>query len=176
MSIFKKFQDEVNAGTFEVGGGDMAPIPKGTAVLAACESASNESFEDQKYVNLKWRVAQPAQYENRVIFQKVRIYGPPSPKRDTAERMLFAIATNAGGGLIKAMEAAGEEFPSNQSLQQLCNRPMVLKLDVWEIDGKKGNWVQAVSPHKNGGSKPAAKPAPPPVTAADNVFDDDIPF
>lgn len=176
MSIFKKFQDEVNAGTFEVGGGDMAPIPKGTAVLAACESASNESFEDQKYVNLKWRVAQPAQYENRVIFQKVRIYGPPSPKRDTAERMLFAIATNAGGGLIKAMEAAGEEHPSNQSLQQLCNRLMVLKLGVWELDDKKGNWVQAVSPHKNGGGKTATKPAPPPVTAADDVFDGDVPF
>ena len=174
MSIFKKFQDEINAGTFEVGGGDMAPIPKGTAVLAACESASNESFEDQKYVNLKWRVAQPAQYENRVIFQKVRIYGPPSPKRDTAERMLFAIATNAGGGLIKAMEAAGEEHPSNQSLQQLCNRLMVLKLGVWDIDGKTGNWVQAVSPHKGAAPAQPAPPKPAPDTATASF--DDIPI
>lgn len=174
MSIFKKFQDEINAGTFEIGGGDMAPIPKGTAVLAACESASNESFEDQEYVNLKWRVAQPAQYENRVIFQKVRIYGQPSPKRDTAERMLFAIATNAGGGLIKAMEAAGEEFPSNQSLQQLCNRLMVLKLGVWDIEGKTGNWVQAVSPHKNG-TAPVAAPKPAATLSAADSFDD-IPF
>lgn len=180
MSFFEK-QDTKGAGSFELGGGSLQPIPDGTRVLAICEEAKNETYDFKTYIKLKWRISQPEQHANRVIFQKLQVYD--DAKSAAHRKMLAAIATNAGGKLFSAMEAAGEDSPSDQSLQHLCNRPMVLLLGVWELEdkSKSGNWVKAVSPRKDGAQaaapiKPAtAKPAKPaPASVADD--DDDVPF
>ena len=94
--------------------------------------------------------------------------------------MLAAIAQNAGGKLFAAMQQNGESEPSYASLQTLTNTPMVLKLDVWEMEvngqNKTGNWVQAVSKYERSGSQPAPtpQPAPQPAPAAGVSFEDDI--
>jgi len=181
MSFFEKQDTQGGAGSFELGGGSLQPIPDGTRVLAICEEAKNETYDFKSYIKLKWRISQPEQHANRVIFQKMQVYD--DAKSAAHRKMLAAIATNAGGKLFSAMESAGEDSPSDQSLQHLCNRPMVLLLGVWELEdkGKSGNWVKAVSPRKDGAQAAApinpatakpAKPAPAPVS----VDDDDIPF
>ena len=167
-------------GKFEMGGGDIPPIPDGTSVLAIAEEAKNDEYQDNQYIKVKWRISKPAEYANRVIFQKVQVYEKDAGKADKAKRMLAAIASNAGGGLFTSMEQRNETMPSDMSLAQLCNRPMVLKMGVWELDdkSKSGNWVQAVSPAKAGTAAPAAAvaaPKPKPAPAGDS-FDDDIPF
>ena len=164
-------------GKFEMGGGEIAPIPDGTSVLAIAEEAKNDEYQGNQFIKVKWRISKPAEYANRVIFQKVQVFDKDSAKSDKAKRMLAAIASNAGGGLFSSMEQRKEQMPSDMSLAQLCNRPMVLKLGVWELDdkSKSGNWVQAVSPAKAGTAAPAAAPAPKPAPAAD-AYDDDIPF
>lgn len=176
-----------NEGKFDLGGGDIAPIPDGTSVLATAEEAKNSEYQGDEYLNIKWRVAKPAEYANRVIFQKVRVYDRDAQKADKGKRMLAAIAANAGGGLFTEMAKRNESKPSDISLSQLCNRPMVLKLGVWNItedrngnplpvkEHKSGNWVQAVAPAKAGAaaeSKPAPVAKPKPV----DTFEDDIPF
>lgn len=172
-----------DGGTFEMGGDALAPIPGDTSVLAIAEEAKNNEYQGDEYINVKWRISKPAEYANRVIFQKIRAYDSDATKADKAKRMLAAIAANAGGGLFSTMEQRGEERPSDMSLAQICNRPMVLKLGIWELEdkSKSGNWIKAVSPSKSGAAapaaapKPAAKPKPAPAPAADG-FDDDIPF
>lgn len=175
-------------GKFEMGGGDLAPIPDGTSVLAIAEEAKNDEYQNNQFIKVKWRISKPAEYANRVIFQKVQAYEKDATKADKAKRMLAAIASNAGGGLFSSMEQRQETMPSDMSLAQLCNRPMVLKLGVWLIDKdaqgqplpkdqqKSGNWVQAVAPAKAGtAAAPAPAPKPAAAPAADS-FDDDIPF
>lgn len=174
-----------NDGKFEMGGDALAPIPDGTSVLAIAEEAKNNEYQGDEYINIKWRVSKPQEYANRVIFQKVRAYDTDTQKADKAKRMLAAIASNAGGGLFSAMQQRNESAPSDMSLAQLCNRPMVLKLGVWELDdkSKSGNWVQAVAPAKANTAAPPANPvvAPPvqhqaPAQPAAMAFEDDIPF
>lgn len=168
-----------NEGKFEMGGGDIAPIADGTSVLAIAEEAKNNEYNGKQFINVKWRISKPAEYANRVIFQKIQAYESDQAKADKAKRMLAAIASNAGGGLFSAMEQRKETMPSDMSLAQLCNRPMVLKLGVWELDdkSKSGNWVQAVSPAKATSQAVPEKPKPAPATApAADSFDDDIPF
>lgn len=165
-------------GKFEMGGGDIAPIPDGTSVLAIAEEAKNDEHNNVQFIKVKWRVSKPAEYANRVIFQKVQVYEKDAAKADKAKRMLAAIASNAGGGLFTSMEQRQETMPSDMSLAQLCNRPMVLKMGVWELDdkSKSGNWVQAVSPAKAGTAAPAPAPTPKPAPAAASFDDSDIPF
>lgn len=178
MSFFGNI--DTNAVDFEMGGGEMAPIPKGTRVLAICEEAKNSSYKDEDFLNLKWRVSQPAEYAKRVLFQKLKVFD--ENKGETHRKMLAAIATNAGGKLFAAMQKAGEEAPSDASLSTITNMPMVLLLDVWELEdkSKSGNWVKAVSARKPGGaavSVPVVQPVAPPKPApAVDFGDDDIPF
>jgi hypothetical protein len=143
MSFFGNINTQET--TFEMGGGDILPIPKDTRVLAICEEAKNSEYNGERYINLKWRVNQPAEYANRVLFQKLKVYD--LAKGEAHKRMLAAIATNAGGKLFAAMQKAGEQEPSDMSLSTITNSPMVLLLDVWELDdkSKSGNWVKSVS-------------------------------
>lgn len=178
MSFFNF--DEPVTGNFETGGGDMTPIPAKTQVLAAPDEAKWVSPQsgDPDYIEIRWSILQPKEYENRKIFHKLRVNDGDSKKADKAKRMLAAIDANAGGKLM----AAGVE-PTDQSLTvNLVNKMMMLMLQVWEmeIDGqaKTGNWVSAVSPKGGAVSAPApaAREAQPQRAAASGGFDDDIPF
>lgn len=166
--------------TFEMGGGDLEPIPNNTGCIATIEEAKWDEFQDDRYISLKWRVVDPQAYANRVVYQKVKVFGTsnckdPKATSDKAKKMLAAIDANAGGGLRKIN---GE--PTDYDLMvSLAGKLMAIKLMVWEMEingeERKGNWVAAVSPHKTNGSA-AAKPQP---TAQAPVIDDgsdSIPF
>lgn len=154
------------SGEFESGGGSFEPLPNNTDCLAAVDEAKWDSYEGEEYISLRWVILKPADYKGRKIFQKIKVNESDSKKADKAKRMLAAIDTNAGGKLMASGEA-----PTDMSLMQsLSNKPMVIKLMVWEIDGKSGNWVSKVSP------KSAATPTPAPAPAKEVIEDDGVPF
>jgi hypothetical protein len=153
MSDFWNFEPSTN-GEFEMGGGDIAPIPADTSCLAAIDEAKWDEKDGARYISLRWNVLQPAEYKNRKVFQKLWVADPDpkakdaEKKREKAKRMLAAIDQNAGGKL----RAAGVE-PTETSLgNALINKPMVIKVMQWKIeDGaetKVGNWIGAVSAKK----------------------------
>jgi hypothetical protein len=161
--------EETSTGEFEVGGGEIAPIPADTQCLASIDEAKWDNDRDgNSYVSLRWNVLQPAEYKNRKVFQKlwVRDDDPRAKdagkKRDKAIRMLGAIDQNAGGKL----RAAGVE-PTDESLGlALVNKPMLIKVMVWKItdevtgENKAGNWIGAVSPRSKTAAPAVAKAAP----------------
>ena len=165
-------------GEFETGGGNIEPIPANTDVLAVCDEAKWDDFNGDRYISLRWTVMKPADYKNRKVFQKVRVMDDNASKADKAKRMLAAIDANAGGKLV----AAGEE-PTDENLTKcLTNKPMVLRLQVWEIETeqgekKTGNWVSAVSPRQGVGSAPQQpEPATAQEPAGGDDMEDDVPF
>ncbi len=173
MSFFAGIN--TNQNTFELGG-SVDLIPKNTRVVATCEEAKNDSYNGENYINLKWRVNLPKEFANRVVFQKLKVYD--QAKQKSAREMLAAIASNAGGRLFKAMAAGNEQMPSDASLQTLCNSPMVLLLDVWELDdkSKSGNWVRSVAPYSQQQVQAPVAPQPVQQPAPQQQFTDDIPF
>jgi hypothetical protein len=190
-------------GEFEQGGGRMEVIPDNTSVLAAIDEAKwDRTMEQDRYISLRWTVLAPEEFKNRKIFQKVWALDPkPNTKpekvdqvRDKAKRMLAAIDMNAGGKLL-----AKGEMPTDESLTAcLTNKPMVIKVMVWEMPDRQtggtaqGNWVGAVSPKSSPVSSQeeieknaAAMAKRPPATGGGmgggrggsrNDMDDEIPF
>jgi hypothetical protein len=171
MSFFKTSDNKAvdTSGKFESGGGNFEPMPEGTSVLAAPVEAGWKSYEGEDYINIQWQVLAPTEYRNRRIFQKIKVYEPTAAKADKAKRMLAAIDTNAGGKLL-----ALDKTPDDADLtQSLVGKQMMLRLGFWEIDDKRGNWVQAVAP------KTASVPAPAQTPAAaqtEALINEDIPF
>ena len=145
-----------NTSSFEMGGGDIKPIPNNTALIAAIEEAKWDSYEGVSYISLKWRVMRPAEYANRVVFQKLHVFDPK--KGDKAKQMLMAIDANCGGKLARLNDA-----PEDHDLMTaLIGKPMAAKVQVWEINDKSGNWISAVSPAKQA---PQAQQQPQPQRA-----------
>lgn len=135
--------------TFESGGGEITPIPNNTALIGAIEEAKWSEYQGESYINLKWRVMRPAEYANRVLFQKLKVFD--AKKGDKAKQMLAAIDANAGGKLAKLKDA-----PEDMDLMTaLVGKAMAIKVQIWDIDGKTGNWISAVSPAKS--SAPVAQ-------------------
>jgi hypothetical protein len=80
--------------------------------------------------------------------------------------MLAAIDKNAGGKLSKSDSA-----PTNETLFFLMQKPMLIKVMVWDMNDKKGNWVAAVSPRSVEEPVQVA-----PKAVSEIISDDDIPF
>jgi hypothetical protein len=152
-------------GKFESGGG-IALIPENTTCLAMITEANIAEYQGDEYINLAWTVNKPDAYKNRKVFQKVRIFDAETKKRDKALNMLAAIDKNAGGKLSKSDSA-----PTNETLLHLMQKPMLIKVMVWEINDKTGNWVAAVSPRSVEEPVQALKATP---EIADDNFD--VPF
>lgn len=183
-------------GEFDAGGGRMEVIPDNTSVLAVIDEAKWDRTQDQdRYISLRWTVLAPEEFKNRKIFQKLWVLDneprakDPAKKRDKAKLMLAAIDTNAGGKLM-----ARNEMPTDESLSGcLTNKPMVVKVMVWEMEDRatgkinQGNWVGAVSPKSSPVSssdeiaKNAAKMTPPKTgngggSSRREMDEDSIPF
>jgi hypothetical protein len=150
-------------GKFESGGG-IALIPENTTCLAMITEANIAEYQGDEYINLAWTVNKPDAYKNRKVFQKVRIFDAETKKRDKALNMLAAIDKNAGGKLSKSDSA-----PTNETLFFLMQKPMLIKVMVWDMNDKKGNWVAAVSPRSV--EEPVQV-----ETAKVEIIDGDIPF
>lgn len=187
---------------YEVPGGNMEPIPNNSDVLAHIDDikwAKKESGE--QYIEARWNVTEPAQFANRKVFHKMWVddldpmaksEDKAKAKRDKARRMLASIDANAGGKLMQSADA-----PTDNSLAlALCNKPMVIKLMVWEMPDSRdsnnmmrGNWVSAVKPKDaalnvgeaapaskssgGGGGRPSSNPQ---TTGGGFDLDDEIPF
>ena len=105
MSFWQKQDGSAveNTTTFEAGGGEIQPIPNNTALIGAIEEAKWADWEGESYINLKWRVMRPAEYANRVIFQKLKVFS--EKQGDKAKQMLRAIDANCGGKLSRLNDA-----------------------------------------------------------------------
>lgn len=138
---FWDLEEEVT-GSFEMGGGAIEPIPDNTDVLAAPDEVKWDNYEGDEYISIRWNILKPAGYAKRKIFQKVRVFDTDSKKAEKAKRMLAAVDANAGG----VLRASGEQPTDELLTKALTNKQMIIKLMVWEMNGKSGNWVAAVSP------------------------------
>ena len=167
-------------GQFEVGGGEIEPIPNDTTCTAIIDEAKwDQTRNGENLISLRWAIVAPVEYKNRKIFQKLWVTDSDpraknaSAKRDKAKRMLAAIDTNAGGKLLKS-----GKIPTDETMSlYLTNTPMLIKVNIWEMEvtdenGEKnkmrGNWIASVSP--KGGAKAAPKPSTP------VEIDDEVPF
>jgi hypothetical protein len=167
-------------GSFEVGGGELEPIPNDTTCVAIVDEAKWDADRDgNHFISLRWSVVLPAEYKNRKVFQKLWVLDDDprakdaAKKRDKAKRMLAAVDQNSGGKLL----ASGKR-PSDEALGfHLVNKPMQIKVMEWKIDKEdgttgKGNWIAAVAPRSGG--KTVMKAANAPKAAIDE--DDEAPF
>lgn len=176
------------------GGGDYI-FADGTKVGAVIEEMKWDSFQEgEEFISIRWSVFAPetdadgVKIANRKIFQKLYTGGDAARNKDeekrakkaaNAKRMLGAIATNAGGGLLKIQGVpTNEDFASNMLM-----KPMTISLRVWEMeingDKKKGNWISAVGPFAGSvGAVAGADKAKPKAQAVnkDMPDDSDIPF
>ena len=143
---------EENLGQFEMGGGEIIPIPNKTQVLAFIDEIKWDDYEGDVYISARWNIIKPVEYKNRKIFQKIRVNSDDTKKKEKAIKMLMAIDYNAKGGLA----ASGKEPTTDVMQSKLTNKPMVIMLQIWAIEDKqtgemkKGNWVSAVSPKGDG--------------------------
>ena len=100
------------------------PIPDNTQCIAAIEEAKWADWEGESYINLKWRVMRPAEYANRVIFQKLHVM-KHGDKGDKAKRMLMAIDVNMTIG-------SALYYPDNQNIV-IPNTGIVMNAETGEI-------------------------------------------
>ena len=173
-----------STGDYEQKGGGTL-IPEGTLVLASVEEIKTQTFDGSTHesLNLKWRVEEPEEYNNRVFFQTIKINGTDplskyynKDKQDTqikdAFRMLSAIDKNAGGNIAKLMRK-----PTDDELTQyIVAAKMWVNLGVYnnrQIIRKVSAFLYVEEPSKQATNATAPKT---PANQVSDDMEDDIPF
>lgn len=172
--------DEVKNGSFDTGGGNFEPIPDNTNLLVMADEAGWAEYEGDKYISVTWVVLAPSAYKNRKVFQKIRVYEKDAAKAKKARTMLAAIDVNCGGTLM----ALGTTPTDMDLMKGIMGKQIVIKVQTWEMNDKKGNWVCAVSPKAKVPEVEAAPARKREAPAAhygggfpdDQPVDDEIPF
>lgn len=174
------------------GGDDFEVIPAKTRALAEIESVTIESYKGApeiiEYINIQWTLMKPEIYQNRRIFQKIRIMGDDPTQKSykeekqpekirNAKMMLAAIDKICTGGKLFGLK----RMPTEEELQKyLVGKSAEIYLMVYKLDdGKEGNWVHSVfapSGNVSAPSKAATKKAAPKPASGFDDMDDDIPF
>jgi len=150
-------------------GGTIENIPDNTTCLAMIDEAGLAEYQGDEYINLRWLINEPAAYKGRKIFQKVRVFDVDDKKADKAKKMLMAIDANCGGKL-----AQSDESPNDTAMAKaLLHKPMLIKVMVWEMNDRSGNWIASVAPRKGGNPAPT-EPVSTPVV--DEGLGADIPW
>jgi hypothetical protein len=155
MSFFKLSTGETVKSTGEVEQGNFELIPDNTTCEAIITECGWTSYEGKSHINTKWQVTKPSQYANRIVFKKIYLMETDSKKLDSAIKLFAAIDKNATGGKL----VASGNKPDNAALFALLNKPMLIKVTVWNKDGKTGNTISAVKPRSQQAA-PVAQPAP----------------
>ena len=175
---------------FELAGGNLEPIPEGSTVIAAVENVQWQHDRDNnEFLEVKWRVAKPEAFANRIVYQKLWVTdsdprakddAAAKKKQDNARRLLSRIDAEAGGKLARK---SGK--PTDDELAiALQNKTMAIKVMVWAMKGSDGtdmtgNWIAAVMSK----TKPVeitnvgpvkAQDAPKKVDFGSATFDDDL--
>jgi len=168
-----QFWDNIESNeTADMGGGNFTPMPEGTQVLASIAEVEWTNYEGDTYISAQWDVLKPDEFNNRKVFQKIKVLDQDPKKAEKAKKMLAAIDKNASGGKLMAL---GKKPTDMDLIRNLVGKPMVLKLGVWEMNDKSGNWVQCIAP-----KTPEPIPAPAakkPVPTVNDDFDgSDIPW
>lgn len=153
-------------GTYEKGGGDFELIPAGTTLLACIEEVKWKSFEGEDSIAIRWSALQPDAFKNRKVFQTLKVNNSEAKKRDKDKRMLAAIDANAKGGLF----SSGEEPTDMSMTKALVGKPMLISIQIWEMNDRKGNWVNRVAPKGSGEPKTGSGPQ------KSSPLGDEIPF
>ena len=156
-------------GEFTVGG-TIENIPNDTTCLAMIDEAGLAEYLGDEYISLRWLINEPDAYKGRKVFQKVRAFDVDNKKADKAKKMLMAIDANCGGKL-----AQSDESPNDTAMAKaLLHKPMLIKVMVWDMDGRSGNWIASVAPRKGGNPAPTAEPAS--ALVVDEGLHADIPW
>lgn len=180
------FWSDGSESTGEAGNSGFEVLPKNTRCRAHIEEVEWGFFDEQgeniPYVKLRWNIEAPSEYENRKIFQNIKLYGddPTSdfykPEKyektiENARAMFWAIDKNCGGRL-----AALKRKPKDADMQKcLIGKAMHITLGVTPNGNK--NFVQKIEPLTSGNApQQAAKPAAKRNEPIADHMDDDIPF
>lgn len=159
------------ATSFDGGGGNFDPIPSGTEAKAFIQEAKwkeASQYNDFEFISLKWKICE-GEYNNRVVFQKVKVCEADQEKRDKALKMLSAIDMIAGSPSLRDVQGK----PTDRDLAScLLQKPMAIMLQAYDFNDNKGNWVSAVSKL---GDAPLRKPEVAPIATASD-FDEDVGF
>lgn len=152
-------------------------FPDGEKLLAIIDEVgwstgyAEEGAAAPDVIKMRWTVLAPEKYKNRKVFQNIKVNDEKPTTADNAKRMLMAIDQNAGGKL----SSLTSEPSDNDLMSALLNKTMVIRMGVWSMNGKEGNWVNAVSP-RNGQAAAAAAPEAVSSGVPDLNADDPIPF
>ncbi len=131
---------ETQGASFEMNTKFM-PLPDKSWHNAICTGGKWDEYEDEEFIQLDWSIiGAELPFENRKVFQKIKVNAEKDTSRDNAIKMLIALNTLAGAELLEIAN------PTDDDLDEAFNGTVcAIRTDLWVINDNFGNFVGAVA-------------------------------
>jgi hypothetical protein len=100
--------------------------------------ADYQKDQGEKLINVQFRNC-GQHYNNLVQFMKLKVMSPKQGAAERAVKFLCAIDGATGAGIMGSGQA-----PTNEQLQACIGKPLIYKLDTWNMNGNEGNHVNGI--------------------------------
>ena|ERR1700730_3178880 len=114
-------------------------IPDNTYALAKIESFKNESFGENKYLNINWLIID-GDFKGQHVFQKLHVFDGDQKKRHRSLNMLMLVYK------MFHVEPKEDAPPSDMDLQQFLSKVAGIRVQetLPNDEGKQYNWVSEI--------------------------------
>ena len=123
-------------------------VPGGTKAVAMLEEVKWDEYEGHRKVKARWKLASGG-FTGRVIFQNIELYAvdrnnnnEPDPKKSfRAANVLRRLFMLTGASIP-------DHEPTDADFAQMVGKMAGISIELWEMNGKSGNWVSEIQPAK----------------------------
>ena len=115
-------------------------IPGGTKAVAMIEEVKWDEYQGDRKVKVRWKLASGS-FAKRVVFQSIKIFDKDENKSFRAANVLRRLFMLTGAPIPDAE-------PTDADFAQMVGKMAGISIEIWEMDGKEGNWISEIQPSK----------------------------
>lgn len=115
-------------------------VPGGTKAIAALEEIKWDEYQGTEKVKVRWKLATTS-FAKQVVFQNINLYDPDEGKAFRAANVLRRLFMLTGAPIP-------DSKPTDADFAQMVGKMAGISIEIWEIEGKSGNWISEIQPSK----------------------------
>lgn len=122
-------------------------VPGGTKAVSIIEEVRWDEYEGHRKVKVRWKLVAGG-FANRVIFQNIDLFAVKYGTQEPDEKKAFRAANVLKRLFMLTGAPIPDAEPTDADFAQMVGKMAGISIELWEMDGKSGNWVSEIQPSK----------------------------
>lgn len=122
-------------------------LPGGTRAVSVIEEMKWDEYEGVRKIKVRWKLAD-TDLKGRTTFQNLELYARDRKTGEPDKKKAFRAANVLRRLFMLTGVPVPDAEPTDADFAQMVGKMAGIAIELWENDGKSGNWVSEIQPAK----------------------------